>query len=477
MKIVIVGAGSIGFQLAKQLISEGKDIVVLEKNPEIQRYASERLDCKIELALGTDLEALKSVDLSDTDFFVALTNSDEVNLASAYIVGAEFPELTKIIRIRNLEYNSINVIERSVIGPSFVVHPPRETAEAIIKTIEHGAIGDIYEFANGDIQLRSFMLSEGQHKIIGKTIQQLRNDSPVSFLIPLLRHMDSSLMIPTAETVLQLKDTIYIASEKSHTERIIEQFGLGLQDNSKNVVILGGGEIAITVGRLLAKNTEPVVKKAKGLFHSLTKWFFKTMDLQQYKIKYIERDYERCKSIKVRLPDVEVLNADVSEENLFEEENLTKAHIFIAATDNQELNIVTALYAKNTGIRRAIVLTRTKQMHNIASSLGLDVIVSSSNTMVNSIMRYIHGDNVYNIQSLVDGDMEILELQVGENSSLVDQALNQIRFPDEDTIITYIYRKEGTILPTGTTVLQKGDRVILITYKELREQMIQLFSN
>ena len=154
---------------------------------------------------------------------------------------------------------------------------------------------------------------------------------------------------------------------------------------------------------------------------------------------------------------------------------MTTAHIFIAATDNQELNIVTALYAKNAGIRRAIVLVRTKQMHNVAASLGLDVIVSTGNTIVNSIMRHIHGDNVYNIQSLVDGDMEILELQVGANSSLVDQALNEFRF--ENAIITYIYRKEGTILPTGSTVLQQGDRVILITDKELRERMVKLFSS
>ena len=480
MKVVIVGAGSIGFQLARQLIDEGKDVALLEKNPAVQRYASERLDCKVELASGTDVDALQGVNLNDADFFVALTDSDEVNLASSYIVGAQFPNLIKIIRIRNLEYKSIHVIERSVVGPCFVVHPPRETAEAILKTIEHGAVGYIYEFADGEIQLRSFMLHEEQKKIVGKNVQQLRNDSSVSFLIPLLRR-DGMVLIPNAQTVLNGKDTIYIASEQRHIGHIIEQFGLGAFNSSKKVIILGGGEIAITVGRLLMANKEQPPKKTKekkerGLWYSLTKWFRKTISFQRYRIKYIERDYNRCKSIKSRLPAVEVLNVDVTEENLFEEENLTTANIFIAATDNQELNIVTALYAKNTGIRRAIVLVRSKQMHNVASSLGLDVIVSTSNTMVNSILRHVHGENVHNIQSLVDGDMEILELQVGASSGIVDKALNEIRFPDEKTIITYIYRKEGTILPTGSTVLQRGDRVILITDKERRERMVQLFN-
>ena len=170
MKIVIVGAGSIGFQLAKQLIDEGKDVAILERNPAIQRYASERLDCQVKLASGTDVEALDSVNLNDADFFVVLTNSDEVNLASGYIVGAQFPNLSKIIRIRNLEYKSIDVIADSVVGPCFVVHPPHETAEAIIKTIEHGAVGDIYEFADGEIQLRSFVLDGGTAKDCGQEL-------------------------------------------------------------------------------------------------------------------------------------------------------------------------------------------------------------------------------------------------------------------------------------------------------------------
>ncbi len=477
MKTVIVGAGFIGFQLAKQLIDEGKDVIILEKNPAVARYANERLDCKVENASGTDIDILRTLKLNEADFFVALTDSDEVNLASSYIVGAQFPHLMKVIRIRNLEYKSIHVIADSVKGPCVVVHPPRETAEAIIKTIEHGAVGDIYEFADGEIQLRSFVLLPKQHKIINREVEQLRRDSEVSFLIALLRRK-GVLQVPTAQTVLQPKDTIYIAAEQSHIGQIIDQFGLGVDDSSKRVVILGGGEIAITVGRLLSSQKEQAAQKGKdgGILRTLAKWLRRTIALQRYKIKYIERDYARCKIIKCRLQDVEVLNADVTEENLFEEENLSSAHIFIAATDNQELNIVAALYAKNTGIRRAIVLVRSKQMHNVAASLGLDVIVSTGNTMVNSIMRHIHGQNVHNIQSLVDGDMEILELQVGPHSKVIGQSLNEIRLPDINTLITYIYRNEGTILPTGSTVLQEGDRVIIVTGKDSRERLVKLFN-
>ena len=483
MKIVIVGAGAIGFQLARQLIDEGKNVIVLEKDPSIHRYASERLDCKVELASGTDIDVLRAVELQGSDFFIALTDSDEVNLASSYIVGTEFPQLNKIIRIRNLEYKSIHVIERSVIGPCLVVHPPRETAQAMIKTIEHGAVGDIYEFADGEIQLRSFLLHNKQYQITGRNIEQLRKNFSFSFLIPLLRR-DGILQVPTAQTTLQAKDVIYIAAERRHIEQIIEQWGLlGAQNTAKNVVILGGSEIAITVGRLLTEEPDspPSPSKSKkhrkkGLFYSLTQWIRKTASIQRYKVKYIERDYGRCKVIKTRLPNVEVLNADVSEENLFVEENLSSAHIFIAATDNQELNIVAALYAKNTGIRRAVVLVHSRQMENVATSLGLDVIVSTSNTMVNSVMRCIHGENVYNIQSLIDGDMEILELQLSLNSALAGEALSEIRFPEFHTIVTYIYRNEGCILPTGSTVLQPGDRVILITQQDSRERLVQLFN-
>ena len=121
------------------------------------------------------------------------------------------------------------------------------------------------------------------------------------------------------------------------------------------------------------------------------------------------------------------------------------------------------------------MLVHSRQMENVAASLGLDVIVSTSNTMVNSVMRCIHGENVYNIQSLIDGDTEILELQLSPASSLAGQALSEIRFPELHTIVTYIYRNEGCILPTGSTVLQPGDRVILITQQDARERLVQLF--
>lgn len=478
MKVVIVGAGSIGFQLGKQLINEGHDVTMLEKNAAAVRYVAERLDCKVINSSGTNLSALQEAKLENADYFIALTDSDEVNLASSYIVGVEFPHLHKVIRIRNLEYNSIEVIERSLVGKSQVVHPPHETAEAIIRSIEHGAVGDIYEFANGEIQLHSYLLHNPQSIMLGQTVQQLRLKFQTPFLIPLIKRADK-VFIPSADTQIQLNDTVYISAGREPIQDLIKKLGFEKKEGKK-VVILGGGDIGLTIGNYLSgkgySRSESEATKNNSWFHSLKNWFTKSISLPKYRVKYVERDYNRCKLIAEALPHVDVVNADISEENLFEEENLGTADIFVAATDNQELNMITALFAKNYGISRAIVLVRTSQMRNVAANLGLDVVVSTANTMVNAIVRYIHGEHLHSIQSLVDGSMEILELQVAESAHVRQRLLKDIKFP-QDTLVTYIYRKDTAILPNGDSTLLEGDRVIIICKKQSVEKIMLLFNS
>lgn len=471
MKVVIVGAGSISCQLAKQLILQGKDVTILEKDPLVIRYVSERLDCKIIQTSGTDVAGLMAADIHDAEFFVALTTSDEVNLASAYIVGAEFPKIKKIVHIRNLEYKSLDVIERSIVGETQLVHPPYETAEAIIRAIKNGVMGEIYEFANREIQLRSYLIDRSNRSVVGKEIKELRQNLEHPFLVPLIRR-NSHVFIPTAETGIKSGDTIYILAEASIFKELTVKLDMEVYEG-KRVVILGGGEIAINIGQIL--NTNGTQNTNKGWFHNLKNWISRRVNLDPYQITYVEQDFRRCKYIKEKLPQAEVINANISEEDLFDEENLTAADIFIAATETQELNMVTSLYAKHAGIPRAIVLVHTQEMYRVASSLGLDVIVSTSNTMVNLIFRCIHGRNVHNIHSLITEGMEIIELDISPASTVRDKKLNQIKMP-EDTILTYIYREDRSLLPNGNTVLLPNDRIIIITKKQYVEKLRILFT-
>lgn len=465
MKVVIVGAGAVGLQIAKQLIDEKKDVVLIEQDAERARIATNRLDCLVINKPGNSLEALREAATESADFFIAVTDSDEVNLISCVLAGGESSELFKIARVRNIDYSNTPIAEKGFLGINFVVNPEVVAAQAIIRTIEHGAISDIMFFERSKAQMRQLMV-EPDSPLADRKLSDIGHAFGVTFLVAIILR-DNNFIVPSGDTVLHSGDILYIVATEESFEVLYDELGTEKMD-LRRVVIIGGGKIGAMVAAYLLNGR----KKSQGVIKRLMKVF---TEERRRNVKIIDRDYIRCKELSEQLPGALVINADVSDEGVFEEEHFANSDLIISVTGNQELNLVTGVYAKTLGIKRSIALVSKTNYTRIASQLGIDVPVSLKNSVVNSILKLVRKGSVRSIHSISEGSLEVMEISVDHHSVAAGKRIKDVRLPEGALVVT-VLRDDQTIIPDGEHVLQGGDHIIMIARSEFIERMQALFT-
>ncbi|MBN1496042.1 MAG: Trk system potassium transporter TrkA [Spirochaetes bacterium] len=435
MRVIILGAGVVGMQIAAQLISEGKDVVIIEKDPERAKYVTARLDCIVINEEGTSISTLKRAGMDDAYIFISVTNSDEVNMIACGLVASEFNVPVKIARVRNLDYSKAKIMERSFLGIDFIVNSEVETARQIANTIALGADSDVMLFENTDLQLRNIVVSEASY-FSNRKVKDIRQGIREPFLMAgIVRGKD--FIIPTGETVVKKDDHIYLIATQKDFTRIFIQAGKR-QEQIDRIIIVGGGRVGALACQYLIRTGR--------------------------KITIIEENYERCKVLSDRFSDALVLNADISDESIFDEEDLGSHDLIVTVTDNQELNMLACLYAKVMGVKRSVALVTNTGYLSIASRLDIDVTVSPKNSTVDAIMKFIRRGNIKSLHSIFGGRAEVIEFLADEKSSLIGRRLKDLDFP-ENSIILSVVRNEINMLPHGNLSIEPGDLVIIIADK------------
>lgn len=438
MHIVILGAGVVGTQIAYQLIAESKDVVLIERDKTRAQDVGNRLDCIVINEEGTNIASLKKAEMDKADIFISVTNSDEVNMVACGLVASEFPNVRiKIARIRNLDYSAAKIVEKTFLGIDYVVNPEVETVRHIATTAAFGAESDVVLFENTDLQMRNMLIDE-QSLFLNQPLKDLRLIIKKPFLVAgIIR--DSDFIIPSGDTVINKNDTLYLLSNRYDFPKIFMQSGQQNQDEINSIVIVGGGKI----GSLLCKEFLNADKK----------------------ITIVEKNYELCKELSAAYPDVLVLNGDISDEDIYREENLGSYDLMVTTTDNQELNIITSIYAKRKGIKRCIALVEKSNYISIAAELNIDSIISPKSSTVDAIMKYIRRGDIKSVHSIFNGKAEVIEFSIDDDNIMAGQALMDIKLP-ANTIVLSVVRRKRTHLPTGSFVILPGDVVIIISSKE-----------
>ncbi len=435
MHTVILGAGVVGYQIAQQLISEGKDVIIIEKNPDRAKYISEHLDCMVLNDEGTNLTTLKRAGTQNADIFISATNSDEVNMIACGLVASEFDVRLKIARVRNIDYSKSRIMGKSFLGIDFIVNSEVETARQIANTIALGADSDVMLFENTDMQLRNIVVSPGSY-FVHKTVKEIRKGITEPFLIAGIMR-NNEFIIPTGDTQVLEGDNIYLLATQKNFTKIFIQVGKK-QEKIDRIVIVGGGRVG-------ALACEYLIRTGR-------------------KITVIEADYERCKFLAEKFPDALILNADISDESIFQEEEIAKHDLIVSVTDNQELNMLISLYAKNLGVKRAIALVTNSNYLAIASRLDIDVTVNPKLSTVDAIMKFIRRGKIKSLHSIFHGRAEVIEFSVDDKNPLVGKPLKDIQFP-QNSIILSVVRNNTNILPHGNLVIEPDDLVIIIAEK------------
>ncbi|MDR3237566.1 MAG: Trk system potassium transporter TrkA [Spirochaetia bacterium] len=447
MLIVILGAGVVGTQIASQLIEEGKDVVIIERNKERAKYVSARLDCIVINEEGTNIASLKNADMDKADIFISVTNSDEVNMIACALVASEFGNVkTKIARVRNLDYSETKIIDKPFFGIDYVVNTEVETARKIAHTVALGAASDVVLFENTDLQMRNIQVAEDS-LFKDKQIKDLHNYIKEPFLIAGIVS-NNSFVIPSGDTVINKDDILYLLSSPYDFAKMFAHSDRRKSKRISSIILAGGGEIGFLVCRYLANTGR--------------------------KITLIEIDYELCKVLAEKFPDVLVINADISAEETFTEENLGSYDLIIAATDNQELNILTSVYAKHIGVKHSISLVTNSNYIPIAAQLDIDSTISTKLSTVDAIMKYIRKGDIKSVNSIFDGKAEVIEFSIDDDNIMGHKLLRDIKLPP-DTLVLSVVRKKRSYLPDGNFMILPGDVVIIISGKESIAQLEEFF--
>ena len=473
MKIVIVGAGFTGVQLAKSLINEKNQVSIIDNDEETIRHASNQLDCTALCADGNNLETLESVGIAKADALVCVSSNDEVNMITCSLVDSVYPNILKIARVRNYAYyvntataqrkhsNDFGAKHRPLYGIDYMIHPDVEAADAIVKAVENGAIGNVITFDRSELELARVTVFEGS-SLDGITLKDIRNKTELKFLVAYVEKSGET-SLPSGDTIINADDTLGILATKSDIPDILELCG-SQQKALRKVVLIGAGRI----GSIVAEKLMPSRSKALSRF-------FGSKRSQDFVI--IDNDDQLTKNCAEKFPEARVMCADASDENFLREEGITSFDLAICTTHNHELNMVLAAYLESLGVGQSISLVSSADFVTIADKLGVDVAIPLRDAVVDSIMSHLRGKSVKEIHTVTNGQLEVVECELTNGSKFSGKSLKEIANPG--SFLVLMVKKPGLEeykIVDGNTILQAGDRVVLITDAEKTKKILSNFT-
>lgn len=464
MRVIIVGAGMVGTQLAKQLINEKHDVSLIEMDEERARHASNRLDCLVINDEANNIQTLEEAGIAKADALVCVTESDELNIIICGLAEGRYPRVLKIARVRNSDYDNLTRGGEKALGIDYFVHPDREAARTVVQAVEHGALGDIISFGDTSFEMGTIEIAKSS-PLCGESIRIFHNLIGSEVLVALIER-GNELILPSGTTVLHEGDRVYVFGRQADIQKVFEISGKKLEKVEK-IGIVGGGRIGTLITEGLLEQAQP---HAKSLFSFLTNIFPRRFK----KIVLIEKDYELCKNLSTQFPDVLVLNEDISDEGFVSEEGIADLDLIITATDNQELNIITGLYMKSHGLKRAIALVNTPSYGTIARRLGIDVAVPIKSVVVDSILAHLMGSGVTGLHRLGEGRIEILEILVAPDAPVCGKKLKDFHL-SAGGLVMLITRRGTSFIPHGEHQFEPHDRLILIGREGVGTELEKLF--
>ena len=446
MNIVIVGAGEVGTHIASQLVSEQKDVVIIEKDPESAARASGMLDCLVITGEGSNVDVLKQAGAAKADIFIAATSIDEVNMISCFVAGSTFNTPVKIARVRNVDYMRKDLLKNAAIGIDYLVNPEIEAAFDIVQTVLHGATSGIFAFQGTNAQLRDFLVKEDS-VFNGVLVKDIRSIIDQKFIIAGVLRQEQ-LYIPHGDFQILTGDHIYIAALGKSFNKILARAGMTV-DKLKRIVLVGGGLIGKHVAGMLIEDGKDV--------------------------RIIEKDYERCKELSALFPEATVINGNISDRDVFEEENIAYTDAIITTTQSEELNILAGVYAKGKGVKRAVALIDKLNYISLATNLGIDSCISAKMSSVDAILKFIRKGNIKNVYTIFEGQAEAIEFIVTKNKKIIGKKLMELKLPEGCLIIT-IKRNRKTIIPDGSFVIDEGDSIIAFVAHDVISELEALIN-
>lgn len=437
MKIIICGAGQVGWQIARHLSSERNDVTVVDNNGDLVRQATEVLDVQGITGHASYPDILDRAGARDADMIIAATHSDEVNMVTCQVAHSIFAVPRKIARLRAQSYLDAiysDLYRRDHMPIDVVISPEKEVAEAAMRRLSTPAAFDIQDFFGGRAKLLGVSL-DADCPVLNTPLRQLSDLFSTLRVIVVGIRRGGRLFAPEPGDQMFEGDQIYIVAHHQDVERALEIFGRP-KTKQDRVVIVGGGNVGLAVARAL-----------ESMQHRI-------------RTKVIERDRRSAERAADALERTIVLNGDAMNTDLLREASIGKADAVLCVTEDDKTNLLTAVRSKQMGCKMAICLVNDPSLQPLIDPLDIDAYINPRATTVSSILRHIRHGRVKGVYSIGDAEAEVIEAQVLSTSPICGQMIREIDFP-EGALVGAIEKGGKIIRPTGTTRIEEGDVIVL----------------
>lgn len=435
MKVMIVGAGKLGYKLAESMVLEDIDVTVIDNNPKVIDFVNEHLDVLTVSANGIDINILKELGISQYNLLVASTDSDETNTLICSLAKKLGCEKT-IARIRNSEYMEQLDFIKAEMGIAHIVNPDLATAQAMEKYLLKNYNFYSGEFASGKIRMIDFNI-EHMKEFVGKKLAELENFDKL--LITAISR-DGDIIIPDGSTELLANDTIHVIGKSDDINNLNNRFAQDItRKEIERVMILGGSNIGFYLAQKLSK--------------------------ANISVTLIEKDKEKCQELSEKLDDVLIIHGDGTDIHLLEEERLDSMDAFVGVTGYDEENLLMALMAKQSGVSKTISKISRQNYTKIIDRLGIDAALNPIYITASNILKYIRGGKIVSVSLLIGGDGEVTEIIVGKDLPMVGKTLEELDLP-KGIIIGAIVHNGKVIIPNGKSIINANDRIVVFCLTE-----------
>lgn len=435
MKVMIVGAGKLGYKLAEFMVYEGIDVTVLDSNQRVLDVVNEHLNVLTVFANGIEIRILKELNIENYDLLVASTNSDETNTlicSLAKKLGCK----TTLARIRNPEYMKQLDFIKTEMGIDYIVNPDLATAQSVEKYLLKNYSFYSGDFAKGKVQMIDFNI-EKMSEFVGKKLMELHGFDNI--LITAISR-EGDIIIPDGSTVLNRNDTIHIIGKSQDIDALNSKLSKDIDKKDiKKVMILGGSNIGYYLAKALTESNIDVT--------------------------IVEINMERCEELSEKLNGVLIIHGDGTDINLLEEEKIANMDAFVGVTGYDEGNLLMGLMAKQAGVPKTISKISKENYIKLIDRLGIDVALNPVYITASNILKLVRGGKIVSVSLLIGGDGEVTEIIVGKNLPITGKTLKELKLP-RGIIIGALVRGEDVFIPNGQTCLKENDRIVVFSLKE-----------
>ncbi len=446
VKIIIVGAGEVGYHIAQKLTEENQEVFLIDRDPEKIRRINEDLDVQAILGSGTSPKMLKASGIMDADMLIAATDSDEVNLMACLLARHLNQYILKVARVRSPEYlEEKELFSKDLLGVDQIINPESVMVDTIQSLMTAPGASDVIDFVGGRVKLIGLTVGPNS-PFVGRRLASFKDMEGKVLIGAIVR--GEQVLIPHGDDTIQLQDLVYIVVR---AEELQEELSFLHLDNQapKRVIIVGAGQTGSALARAL--------------------------DQTRTNVKIIDRSSQRCAALAETLERVIVINGDGTDKSLLLEENISDVDIMVAITGDEESNVLISLLAKELGAKRNITRINKLSYIPLVSAIGIDTVVSSRLSAIRAILQYVRRGKIISVAPLKGEHAEAIDAEALETSDIVNIPLSHVRFP-KGALVGAVVRGDEIIIPRGDTVIRPGDRLIVFALRKVVPKLEKLLT-